>query len=134
MREIEIGGKKFQVRSIRAEERTEHNLAKYGYGLFSYDTPKLAEGAVDEALWEEGFGVVMGALFSERELKELDLAGGLKGLRRAWLAVIAETYGGGDEEKNSSPAGSGSATPSGSDTAPSAASASAASAPPAAST
>jgi hypothetical protein len=135
MREIEIGAKKFTARALRLSERKAHGLDAYGYGRYYYQPPTAEGGAgIDMELAEAGMDLVLGLVFSESELAEIDALGGMRALNLAHLAIVKETYGSGDEEKNSSPAGSGSATPGGSITAPPAASGQGASAPPAAST
>jgi hypothetical protein len=51
------------------------------------------------------------AVLGKDGYEAVDQAGGVQGLREVWQAIIAETYGTRDEEKNSSGAGSVSAIP-----------------------
>jgi hypothetical protein len=112
MSEIKIGGSIFKVRGIRLKERRENKLDDYGYGRFIYSPPTTPEGKIDQVKAEEGMDKLLSIIFTREEFEALDLAGGQRGLDRAWLEIIRETYGARDEEKNSSRSGSGTATPS----------------------
>lgn len=112
MREIEIGGKKFTVRGLRLSEVGAAKMRKLGYGRFLF-VPEITPGADDQ---QERMGEIMDAalvaVFGKAGIEEIDQAGGVAGLQAAFKAILADTYGTQGEEKNSSGAGSGSATPS----------------------
>jgi hypothetical protein len=111
MAEIEIGGQRFTVRGLRLSEVSAKKMRSLGYGRF-FIAPAL-DGHEDQ---QERMGEIMDAalliVLGRDGYEAVDKAGGLKGLQSAWRAVMAETYGLPGEEKNSSSAGSGSATPS----------------------
>ena len=111
MREIEIGGKKFEIRGLRLAEVTTKAMRKLGYGRFSF-RPELGEGD-QEKLLAEIMDAALLPVLGQDGYDQVDRAGGVKGLQSAWKAVMAETYGTEDAEKNFSAAGSGSATPGG---------------------
>ena len=132
MREIQIGGEVFQVRGLKLSEISTKSFRRLGYGRFAF-RPELDGEDPDKRL-SEIMDVALMAVLGEQGYKAADEAGGVAALGKIYKAIMAETYGESGEEKNSSPAGSGSATPGGSTTAPAAASGPAAPASPAAST
>ncbi len=107
MREIEIGGKKFQVRSLRLKERREQQLDQYGYGRFFYKVAQTPGGEPDQDKIEAGMDKVLSIVFSKEDIDQIDMLGGQHGLNVAHRAIIDETYGVKDEEKNSSASGAG---------------------------
>jgi len=115
MREIEIGGKVFEVRGLRLSEICDKKMRRLGYGRFAF-RPEI--NGDDQDRLGEIMDVALMAVLGAEGCEAVDRAGGVKGLQAAWKAIMAETYGGEDEEKNSSGAGSGSATPSAETTAP----------------
>lgn len=107
MREIQIGGKTFAVRSLRQRERKEHGLSGYGYGRFFYSPPEKDGGGIDQDKAEEGMDKALALVLGQDTVDEIDALDGLRGLGAAHLALVKETYGAKDEEKNSSPSGAG---------------------------
>lgn len=111
MREITIGGEAFAVRGLRLSEVSSAKMRKLGYGRFFF-APELSPGAPDQ---QERMGEIMDAalnlVLGKQGMEKIDAAGGVLGLQAAFKAILAETYGAPGEEKNSSGAGSGSATP-----------------------
>jgi hypothetical protein len=111
MREVNIGGKNFEVRGLRLSEVSASKMRKLGYGRFLF-VPDIAPGAEDQ---QERMGEIMDAaliaVFGKDGVEEIDRCGGVKGLQSAFRAILAETYSEPGEEKNLSDAGSGSATP-----------------------
>jgi hypothetical protein len=76
------------------------------------DPAALTMNVADEAL-DRVFALVL-APDLKQQLEEMPNSDSM----RIWRGVMTETYGtGGEEEKNSQPAGSGKSTPSGSNTA-----------------
>jgi hypothetical protein len=123
VREIEVNGKKFGVRGLRLSEIGKDKMKKLGYGrfIFAANMNPQPDGE-DPPDQQDRMGEIMDAalvaVFGKETVDDIDKAGGVGGLRTAWQAIIAETYGDRDEEKNSPPAGSGKSTPSGLPTAP----------------
>jgi hypothetical protein len=117
MREITIGNQTFEIRGLRLSEVSSSKMKKLGYGRFAFRPEIGPEG--DERL--ERLADVMDAallaVLGKDGYERIDQAGGVSGLQAAWQAIMAETYGVPGAEKNSSAAGSGSATPGGSTTA-----------------
>lgn len=116
MREIDIGGKIFEVRSLRASELASKKMRALGYGRFALK-PNL-EGENTEQRLADVMDAALIVVLGEDGYQAVDAAGGVRGLSAAWQSIMAETYGSADEEKNSSGAGSGSATPGAATTAP----------------
>jgi hypothetical protein len=124
MRQININGQTFEVRSLRRAEINKKQFRQLGYGRFVF-TPELGDGDTQERL-AEIMDVALLAVLGQEGCAAVDAAGGVRGLQAAWRAIVDETYGTAGAEKNSSGAGSGSATPGAATTAPHAAAASAA--------
>jgi hypothetical protein len=126
MREITIGNQTFEIRGLRLSEVSLSKMRKLGFGRFLFN-PAIEIGSADQ---QERMGEIMDTalqlVLGKDGVERVDQAGGVSGLHAAFRAIIAETYGTPGEEKNSSPAGSGPATPSGPPTAAAAAEASAA--------
>lgn len=122
MREITIGNQTFEIRGLRLSEVSSAKMRKLGYGRFAF-RPELGE-AGDERIdrLAEVMDAALVAVLGKEGYEQVDQAGGVSGLQAAWQAIMAETYGAPGSEKNSSTAGSGSATPGGSTTAAPAAS------------
>lgn len=117
MGEIEIGGKKFAVRGLRLSEVGASKMRKLGYGRFQF-APEIPEGVDQQERLGEIMDAALVAVLGRDGVEDVDRAGGVKGLQAAWRAIMAETYGTLEQEKNLSGAGSGSATPSAETTAP----------------
>jgi hypothetical protein len=110
MKQITINGRSVEVRGIRLKERREHRLDDYGYGRFVYSPPRK-DDKLDQARAEEGMDKVLEIVLGPETVATIDEADGQRGLDRAWLEIVKETYGARDEEKNSSRSGSGTAEP-----------------------
>lgn len=107
MRQITIGGETFEVRGLtRGEVR---DLRAAGLNLMTM-TPDTVDDVMD---------AVFGLVFSEEDNRRVDALPN-RDVGRLLGAVIAETYGSRDEEKNLSPSGGGPQTPTGGNTAGSA--------------
>jgi hypothetical protein len=109
VRTVVINGAEFEVRGLRLSEVGKKGMRKLGYGRFAFK-PDLGDGDVEERLGEIMDEALL-AVLGKDGYEAVDQAGGVQGLREVWQAIIAETYGTRDEEKNSSGAGSGSAIP-----------------------
>ncbi len=107
MREVDINGKKFEVRGLRRKERCAHGLDRYGYGRFFYSIPETADGKLDREAAETGLDIVLDLILGADAVEEIDSLAGMSGLAAAHMAIIKETYGARDEEKNSPPSGAG---------------------------
>lgn len=116
MREIVIGGQTFRVRGLRLAEIA-GGLRRLGYGRFSF----APEGDLSEERISAIMDAALECVLGREGVAAVDEAGGVKGLSAAWRAILEETYGTPETEKNSAAAGSGSATPGGASTAASAA-------------
>ena len=88
MREVTINGKLFQVRGLKRKEVKQ--LRKEGLPLMNLQ-PENAEEAQDR---------VFEMVFNEGELAIIDEMDNKDALR-LWQEILAETYGVGDETKNS---------------------------------
>lgn len=97
MREIKKGDTTFKVRGLTRGEVKQ--LRADGYNLANL-TLDQAEEAVDAA-----FDLV----FSENEIRIIDALPNRDAME-IWRAVLAETYGSGDEEKNLPTSGTGTQT------------------------
>jgi len=100
MRTVEIEGVKIDVRSIKRKERRAKDLDKYGYHAGFFAPPVNEDGTVDMELFETGRDVVLELVLGEGAIDKIDDAAGEAGIREAWKAIIDETYGNRDEEKN----------------------------------
>jgi hypothetical protein len=110
MKQITINGQSFEVRGLRLSELTGKKMRALGYGRFSFK-PALEKAEDPDARLGEIMDAALLPVLGKEGYAEVDQAGGVKGLEQAWLAILAETYGSGTEEKNSPSAGSGTATP-----------------------
>lgn len=97
MRTVTIDGKDFQIRPLKRKEIKK--LKADGFNLAALKAEK-ADDAM-EAVFEMVFDVD-----ERRAIDEITQPQAL----RLWKSVLMETYGSGDEEKNSSRSGSGSRT------------------------
>ncbi|WP_054031244.1 hypothetical protein [Desulfatitalea tepidiphila] len=100
MRTVNIGGKDFKIRALKRRERIEHGLAEYGYKAMVYQPPKSEDGAIDFEKASEGMDKVTLLVLGDEAVDAIDEAEGMGGLRKAYKAIIDETYGSGAEEKN----------------------------------
>lgn len=117
MRAVDVNGVRFEVRGLRLSEVCEKKMRKLGYGRFLF-APDIEAAADKQERMGEIMDAALLAVLGRDGYEQVDAAGGVAGLQVVFKAIIAETYGGPGEEKNSSPAGSGTATPSGSKDAP----------------
>jgi len=99
MREIKRSDTTFKVRALTRGELKQLRAA--GYNLSNL-TLEIAEEAVDAA-----FEMV----FSKSEIQDIDALPNTDAME-IWRALLAETYGSQDEEKNSPTSGAGTQTPS----------------------
>ena len=96
-REVKVGNKEITIRSLTRKEVKA--LKKKGFDIGS-----LKREQVDDLL-DEVFPMIL----SPDEVNLVE-SSPYKVCIRVWTAVIKETYGAGDEEKNSSASGNGSQT------------------------
>jgi hypothetical protein len=111
MREVKLNGQKFEVRGLRLSEVSEKKMRKLGYGRFAF-RPDVKDGDDQQERLAEIMDAALVPVLGVDGYAAVDRAGGVKGLQKAWRAIMAETYGTEDEEKNLSSAGSGSQAPS----------------------
>ncbi len=97
MRTVTIDGQDFEIRPLKRKEIKQ--LKANGFNLAALKAEK-ADDAM-EAVFEMVFDVD-----ERRAIDEMIQSQALK----LWKAVLMETYGSGDEEKNSSRSGTGSRT------------------------
>lgn len=112
MREIVIAGVPLRVRGLRLSEIAS-GLRELGYGRFSF----APEGELDEERLARIMDAALERVLGPEAMEALDRAGGVRALSAAWRAILEETYGTPETEKNSPAAGSGNATPGGAITA-----------------
>jgi len=102
MREITLpGGNTIQVRGLKRKEMRE--FKKYGYHISRYRPPE------DLDLADEGMEKVLERMLKAEDLALLDELEN-RHTSAVWFAIIKETYGAPDEEKNSLASGSGEQT------------------------
>jgi len=97
MREVTFGGQTFEVRALKRREVKQ--LKKDGFNL-NFITPEQADDCMDR---------VFEMVFSMAELAAVDDLDQHEAIK-LWNAVLRETYGAEDEEKNSLASGNGSPT------------------------
>lgn len=97
MRNVEVEGEKISVRGLKRKEVKA--LKKKGF-----DIGELKVEQVDDLL-----DLVFPMIFSKKEI-ELIEDSPYKNCTHLWTAIIAETYGSEEEEKNSPKSGAGSQT------------------------
>jgi len=107
MREVTIRGRTYKVNGL--SRRALRDLRRKGFNLFGLKVEQV-DAAMDEVFLH---------CLSEKELEAADVLTHAEALP-LWNAVLAETYGSREEEKNSSRSGPGTPTRSGPDTAASA--------------
>ena len=100
MREIEIEGKKFQIRGLKRSEIRENNLWILGYRRNMFQPPETENGKLDVDKLEEGQDKVLEVVLGQARIDELDEIGGNGAMITAWNAIVGETYGVKAEEKN----------------------------------
>jgi len=89
MREVQIEGHTFQIRGLRRGELKALRRDK-GITLLDLDLQNV----------EEAQDIVFDMVLSEEDVKTLDGLENAAALK-VWQAILKETYGAGDEEKNS---------------------------------
>ena len=90
MQKIDIPGGVLEIRGLKRKELKK--LRKYGYKNTSFDPPKDVD--LDEAIDK-----ILELVLTKTELDLLDDVEP-RYANEAWLAIIKETYGSGEQEKN----------------------------------
>ncbi len=97
MREETIENKIFQVRGLKRKE------------LKQLRADKIDLNDLDATRAEEVMDIVFAIVFTPEQIAEIDEMENKYAIR-LWIAVLKETFGSGEEEKNSSGSGNGSQT------------------------
>jgi len=112
MREVKIGPKDclVDVRGLKTSELK--TLKEYGYLRQRYIPPQTESGNFDLEKSEEGLDKVLSTVFGPDYMERMEIEKGATNsdFNRLYLAVLSETYGAPNEEKNSPSSGDGSQT------------------------